>query len=128
MEPTTIQFFGTQQPQPTVTSPYPGFVAAIGITAKGDVYIWPTEGDRPSKPISIRKGEAVCIGPMLESIEHIAVVVTEQPATGALVTEFGSVKVPPDQWPGLEQRIIAALRSQNYRNLAVGSVRYPPAP
>ena len=125
-EATTLRLLGTDQPQPTVVSPLAGFVAAVGITGGGDFYVWPSEGDLPGRPVPVRKGEPIRVGPLPSAVTRVVLVVTEQPATAPLLQGFGPVRGQPGWAADLETRVTATLRGLNFRNLAVGQADYPP--
>ncbi len=127
VKPSKIQLFGTEQPQPTFErSPLSGFVAAVTVSRTGDVQVWPAEGDRPGVPVAIRKSDPARIGPLAGDIEYVVVAVTEQPATATLMQQFRGTAISAEQRPELSARIAEVLRSQNYKNIAIGRADYTP--
>lgn len=128
VNPVRVQLLGTEQPQPTIQPPFNGFVAALTVNGEGDVTIWPSEGDRAGLPVTVQKDQVVRVGPLARDVQQVIVVVSEQPATDALIQAFGSKRVKPDQIADLEQAVTDTLRKLNYRHLGIGRVDYSTTP
>lgn len=126
--PGFVNLRGADVPQPTVTSPLGGYITVIAVGPDNAVSVWPTEADRPGRPVPIKKDAPTPVGPLSRGVTSALVVVTEQPATDPLLQEFGNVPLEAGKLSDLEARVRAHLHGFGYRRVAVAPVQFPPRP